>query len=83
MNRCGTVYHPDLIALMKRVLDDVATTIPEADRTCAKEADIASSILECAAGGVTDPEALKVCALLAAKGAPRYWHDISPARRVV
>jgi len=76
-------FQPELIALMKSVLDDAAATLPEAKRTSTMKAEIASHILECAAKGERDPAALKAAALLAVVECSHYSHDITPERRVV
>jgi hypothetical protein len=68
---------------MKSVLDDAATMLPEAKRTSAMKAQIASHILACAAKGERDPLTLKTAALLAVVECTNYSHDISPARRAV
>ena len=83
MGARGTVFQPDLIELMRAVLDDAAAMLPEAKRTSAMKAEIASHILECAAKGERDPAALRTAALLAAVECSHYSHDISPERRVV
>ena len=86
MNAHGAVYPPKLIELMelmKAVLDDATATLPEAKRTSAMKAQIASEILACAAKGQRDPVALKVAALLAVVECSHYSHDISPERRAV
>jgi hypothetical protein len=83
MNVTGAVFQPELIELMKAVLDDATATLPEAKRTSAMKADIACHILECAAKGERDPAALKTAALLAVVECSHYSHDISPERRAV
>ena len=83
MNPIGAVYQPELIELMKAVLDDATAMLPEAKRTSTMKAEIASHILECAAKGERDPIALKTAALLAVVECTHYSHDISPERRVV
>ena len=57
--------------------------MPEAKRTSAMKAEIASGILACAAKGERNPAALKEAALLAVVECSHYWHDISPERRAV
>ena len=57
-------FDPELIELMKAVLDDATAMLPEAKRTSAIKAEIASHILACAAKGERDPVALKMAALL-------------------
>jgi hypothetical protein len=83
MNPKGAVFQPELIELMKSVLDDATIMLPEAKRTSAMKAQIASHILSCAANGERDPQALKTAALLAVVECTSYSHDMSPARRAV
>jgi hypothetical protein len=83
MDPRGAVFQPELIELMKTVLEDATAMLPEAKRTSAMKADIASGILACAAKGERDPARLKVAALLAVVECSHYSHDISPERRVV
>jgi hypothetical protein len=83
MSAKGASFQPELIELMKAVLDDAAMTLPEAKRTSAMKAEIASHILACAAKGERDPVALKTNALLAVVECSHYSHDISPVRRAV
>ena len=79
----GASFQPELIELMKAVLDDATATLPEAKRTSAIKAEIASHILACAAKGERDPIALKMVALLAVVESTHYSHDISPEARAV
>ncbi len=79
----GAVFQPELIELMKAVLDDVIRTLPEAKRTSAMKAEMASRILACAAKGERNTAALKSAALLALVECTHYSHDISPERRAV
>jgi hypothetical protein len=65
MNPRGVVFQPEVIELMKAVLDDAAAMLPEAKRTSAIKAEIASHILASAAKGERDPMALKLAALAA------------------
>jgi hypothetical protein len=83
MNATGAVYPPELIELMYAVLDDATATLPEAKRTSAMKAEIATHILACAAKGERNPVALKMAALLAIVECSHYSHDISPVRRAV
>jgi hypothetical protein len=83
MQPTGAVFQPEVIKLMKAVLDDAAAMLPEAKRTSAIKAEIASLILACAAKGERDPIALKMAALLAVVDCTHYSHDISPERRAV
>jgi hypothetical protein len=80
MKPTGAVFQPELIELMRSVLDD-ATAM--AKRTSTVKAEIASHILACAAKGERDPIALKMAALLAVVDCTHYSHDISPERRAV
>ena len=77
------VFQPELIELMKVVLDDATAMLPEAKRTSTMKAEIASHILAYAAKGERDPMALKIAALSAIVDCTHYSHDISPERRVV
>ena len=83
MNPRGAVFQPELIELMKSVLEDATAMLPEAKRTSAIKAEIASEILACAARGERDPMALKTAALLGLVESTHYSHDISPTRRAV
>jgi hypothetical protein len=83
MGAIGAVFHPELIKLMKAVLNDAAATLPESKRTSTKMAEMASQILACAAKGERDPVTLKIAALLAVVECSHYSHDISPERRAV
>jgi hypothetical protein len=83
MNSKGAVFQPELIELMKSVLDDATAMLPEAKRTSTVKAEIASNILACAAKGERDPAVLKSRALLAVVECSHYSHDISPERRAV
>jgi hypothetical protein len=83
MNPRGAVFQPELIELMKSVLEDATAMLPEAQRTSAIKAEIASYILARAANGERDPIALKNSAVLAAVQCTHYSHDISTARRAV
>lgn len=63
VNPRGAVFDPELIELMKAVLEDATVTLPEAKRTSTMKAEIASRILACAAKGERDPITLKIAAL--------------------
>jgi hypothetical protein len=65
MGAIGAVFQPELIELMKAVLDDAAAMLPETKRTSTMKVKIASQILACAAKGERNPMALKTAALLA------------------
>jgi hypothetical protein len=79
----GAVFQPEIIELMKAVLDDAIAMLPEAKRTSTVKAEIASGILACAAKGERNPAALKTAALLSVVDCSHYSHDISPERRAV
>jgi hypothetical protein len=83
MSATGAVFRPELIKLMKTVLNDAAATLPEPKRTSTMMAEMASQILACAAKGERDPARLKNAALLALVERSHYSHDISPERRAV
>ena len=83
MGAIGTVFQPELIILMKAVLNDVVTTLPVSKRTSTTMAEMASQILACAAKGERDPATLKIAALFAVVECSHYSHDISPERRAV
>ena len=83
MRTTGAVFQPELIKLMRAVLDDATAMLPEAKRTSQVKAEIASHILASAANGERDPMALKATALSAIVECTHYSHDISPARRAV
>ena len=83
MNPTGAVFQPELIELMKSVLDDATAMLPEAKRTSTMKAEIASHILECAAKGERNPITLRMAALSAVVEGTHYSHDISPARSAV
>jgi hypothetical protein len=83
MGAIGAVFQPELIELMKAVLDDAAAMLPEAKRTSTTKVKIASQILACAAKGERNPMALKTAALLGVVECTHYSHDISPERRAV
>ncbi|MDB5636567.1 MAG: hypothetical protein JWP51_1475, partial [Bradyrhizobium sp.] len=79
----GAVYQPELIELMKSVLEEATAMLPEAKRTSAIKAEIASQILASAARGERNPLALRTAALSGLVESTHYSHDISPARRAV
>ena len=79
----GAVFQPELICLMKEVLDEAAATLPEWKRTSAMMAEMAAQILGCAAKGERDRAKLKLAAVSAVVECSHYSHDISPERRAV
>jgi hypothetical protein len=83
MAAIGAVFQPELIELMRAVLDDAAGMLPEPKRTSTMKAEMASHILACAAKGERDPAALRMAALSAIVECTHYSHDISPERRAV
>jgi len=83
VNPRAAVFQPELIELMKAVLEDAAAMLPEAKRTSAMKAEIASQILACAATGERDPIVLKMAALAVVDKGPHYSHAISAERRLV
>ena len=83
MHGAGAVFQPELINLMKAVLDEAVATLPEGRRTSTTMAEMASQILACAGKGERDPAVLKAAALLAVLECSHYSHDISPERRTV
>ena len=83
MNPRGAVFQPELIELMRAVLEDATATLPEAKRTSAMKAEIAAHILATAGKGERNPMALKVAALSAVVDCTHYSHDISAERRTV
>ena len=80
MRTTGTVFLPELIELMRAVLDDATAMLK---RTSSIKAEIASHILASAANGERDPIVLKATALSSIVECTHYSHDISPARREV
>ena len=79
----GAVFQPEVIQLMRSVLDEATATLPQAKRTSTIKADIAAGILASAAKGERDPMALKSAALSAVVDSTRYSHDISKYRQPV
>ena len=64
MNPIGAVFQPELIELMKSVLDEAATILPKTRQTPATKVKLASRILAAAARGERDPVQLRKAALL-------------------
>jgi hypothetical protein len=83
MNVKGAVFQPEMIELMKAVLDEAVMMLPEAKRTSVVKAEIASHILACAAKGERDPAVLKMKAVLAVVECTHYSHDLSAERQAV
>ena len=82
VNPKGAVFQPELIELTKSVLEEATAALPEPKRTSAIKAEMASTILACAAKGEMNPVVLKMSALTAVD-VPHYCHDIAPERRAV
>jgi hypothetical protein len=82
-NMTGAVFQPELIELMKSVLDDATAALPEAKRTSTIKADMASVILARAAKGKRDPIELKEAALSTITDRTQDSHEISRDRRAV
>jgi len=76
-------FEPELVELMRSVLEEAAAMLPEAKRTSTTKADIASNILASAAKGERDPAVLKSAALSAVVDWTRYSDDASRERRAV
>ena len=83
MNLQGAVFSPDLITLMRSVLEDAATPLPEAKRTSAVKAEMACAILAAAGKGERNPEALRKLAVESLVECSYYSHDISSERRAI
>lgn len=79
----GAVFQPELIELMKSVLEETTAMLPEAKRTSTVKADMASNILACAARGERNPATLRSAALSAVMDCTRYSHELSQHRRAV
>jgi hypothetical protein len=79
----GSVFPPELIELMKTVLEDAAASLPEAKCTSATKAAMASQILSCAAKGERNPSVLKSVALSAVVEIPHPSHEMTAARQAV
>jgi len=67
VNAKGALFDPELIELMKEVFEAAAAALPESKRTSSIKAEMASSILACAAKGERNPTALKTQALRVAE----------------
>jgi hypothetical protein len=82
VNSIGTVFPPELIDLMKTVLENAIATLPEAKRTSATKVEIASKILACAATGERDPAMLQLAGLSELGRHTLYSHSMSSERRM-
>lgn len=83
MNSGGACFPPDVIELMKVVLEDATASLPEAKRTSAIKAEMACCILAAAGKGERNPEVLRTLAVGSLVECSHYSHDISPERRAV
>jgi hypothetical protein len=83
LNPSGADFSPDLIQLMKAVLEDASAALPEAKRTSAIKAEMACHVLAAAGKGERNPEVLKMLAVGSLVNCTHYSHYISPERRVV
>jgi hypothetical protein len=83
VNPKGAVFPPDVIELMKVVLEEATAALPEAKRTSAIKAEMACSILAAAAEGERNPDLLRVLAVRSIVDRSHYSHEITPERRAV
>jgi hypothetical protein len=83
MNSGGAYYSPEVIQLMKIVLEDATAALPEAKRTSAIQAEMACHILAAAGKGERNPDVLRTLAVSGLVECSHYSHDMSPERRVI
>jgi hypothetical protein len=83
MNSGAACFSPELIQLMRTVLEDATASLPEAKRTSAIKAEMACCILAAAGKGERNPEVLRTLAVGSLVERSHYSHDISPERRAV
>jgi len=83
MNSGGAYFSPEIIQLMRTVLEDATASLPEAKRTSAIKAEMACSILSAAGKGERNPEVLRMLAVAGLVECSHYSHDMSPERRVI
>jgi hypothetical protein len=79
----GAYYSPEIIQLMKAVLEDATAALPEAKRTSAIKAEMACCILAAAGKGERNPDVLRMLAVGSLVERSHYSHDISPERRAI
>jgi hypothetical protein len=79
----GAYYSPEIIQLMKAVLEDATAALPEAKRTSAIRAEMACAILAAAGKGERNPDVLRMLAVGSLVERSHYSHDISPERRAI
>jgi hypothetical protein len=63
MSETGLTYGPEELSMLRRVMDEVVGTLPEALRTPVAKARIAKHLLDRAAAGERDPIELRLAAL--------------------
>jgi hypothetical protein len=83
MGAIGAVFQPELIELMKAVLDDAAAMLPEAKRTSTMKAEIASHILASCCERRAKPDDIENRRSRSRRGCTHIRIDISPERRAV
>jgi hypothetical protein len=85
MNPRGAVFQPELIELMRSVLEDVMAMLAEAKCTSSIKAETASQILAYAAKGERDAMALKSAGLQAVVDVPTiraiFRRSVRPSER--
>lgn len=80
VNPSETAFPPDVIQLMKGVLETATAALPEAKRTSATKAELACAILAEAGKGERNPDVLRTLAIGSLVECSHYSHDISPKR---
>ena len=83
MNSGGAYFSPEIIQLMKAVLEEATAALPEAKRTSAIKAEMACCILAAAGKGERNPEVLRTLAVGSLVERSHYSHEISPERRAI
>ena len=83
LSASGAYYSPEIIQLMKGVLEEAAASLPEAKRTSAIKAEMACCILAAAGKGERHPDVLRKLAVGSLVECSHYSHEMSPQRRAV
>ncbi|HXI05774.1 MAG: hypothetical protein ACRC1G_11425 [Bradyrhizobium sp.] len=83
LSASGAYYSPEIIQLMKGVLEEAAASLPEAKRTSAIKAEMACCILAAAGKGERNPDVLRKLAVGSLVECSHYSHEMSPQRRAV
>lgn len=83
LSASGAYYSPEIIQLMKGVLEDAAASLPEAKRTSAIKAEMVCCILAAAGKGERNPDVLRKLAVGSLVDCSHYSHEMSPQRRAV